>query len=121
MIERSLNLSRGQANEERFIVGLDLGLVGGAVAVDLAAARALVNDDKALFGIGLGANGLHLSAAFAGTVAGVDVHVERPEAEGTVVARGVAKGLYGLSAVLANKSVIVFGESFLFHYSRSLL
>ena len=89
--------------------------------MDLTAAGAFVNDDKALFGIGLCADGLHLPLAFAGAVAGVDVHVEGPEAEGAVIAGGVAKGLHGFSAVLADKSVVVFGESFLFHARFFLL
>ncbi len=89
--------------------------MGGAVAVDFAAFGTLMDDNKALFGIGFGADRLHLPLAFAGAVTGVDVHMKRPEAEGTVIARGIAKGFYGLSAVLASKTAVVFGESFLLH------
>ena len=83
--------------------------------MDLATAGASVNDDKSLFGIGLCADRLHLPPAFTGAVAGVDIHVERPETIGAVVARGIAQRLYGLTAMLADKAAVVFGKSFLLH------
>ena len=86
-----------------------------AVAVDLAAFGATVDDDVSLFGVWLDANGLHSAAAGVGAVAGIDVHVKRPEAERAVVARGVAEGLYLKSAVGADKAVIVFCKKLLFH------
>ena len=94
--------------------------MGGAVAVDLAAACATVDDNEAFFGIGLCADGLHRTFAFAGAVTGIDVHVKRPEAEGAVIAGGKAERLHGFSAVLTNKAVIIFGESFLLHAGEIL-
>jgi hypothetical protein len=86
-----------------------------AVAVDLTAPGATVNNDVALSCIGLGANGLHLPAAGIGAVTGVDVYVQRPKTKRAVVARGKAQGLYFFSTVRANKAAIVFAKAFLFH------
>ena len=86
-----------------------------AIAVDLSATRALVQDHVALFGIGLHANGLHRSLAGVGAVAGVDVDVKRPEAERAMVSGGVAQRQDLTSAMRANKAVIVFRKPFLFH------
>ena len=83
--------------------------------MDLAAFPALVQDHVALFGIGLNADGLHLSAAGVGAVSRIDVHVEGPETEGAVVSGRVSKRLYLPSAMGANKAVVVFCKAFLFH------
>lgn len=88
--------------------------------MDLTAASASVDDDEPLFGVGLCADGLHLPLAFAGAISGVDIHVEGPEAEGAVIARGIAQGLHGFSAVLADKATVIFDESFLLHVGRIL-
>ena len=45
------------------------------VAVKLAALGAFVNDDISLFRVGNHLDGLHWSAAFASSVAGIYVHV----------------------------------------------
>jgi hypothetical protein len=89
--------------------------VRGFVAMDLAAFGAFVQNDISLFRVGNDLYGVHYSMAFAGSVAGVHVYVERAKAFWAMVARGVAKGLYLETAVGTNKAVIVFGEKFLFH------
>ena len=81
-------LSCGEADEEGAVIGLDLCVIGGSVAAELAAFGTAVGNDVAVAGIGLGADGLHLTSAAVCTVAGVDVNVERPEAEGAVVSGG---------------------------------
>ena len=73
-----------------------------------AAFCAAMQDHKALAGIGLHADGLHLPAALVGAVAGIDIHVQTPQAEGAMVAGAVAKGLDLLAAVRANEPIIVF-------------
>jgi len=75
-----------------------------------------VGDDEAFFGVGVGAEGIEDAAAVGCTVAGVDIHVEGAEAVGAVVAGGVAQGRYLFAAVCTDESVVVFRESFGFHY-----
>ena len=74
-----------ELDDELDVVGLNLCLVGGAVAVKLAAFCAFVDDDIALFGVGLGGDGLHKTAALACTVAGVYIEMLRPQTKGAVV------------------------------------
>ena len=113
---RSLRLPpRRQPNDEHQVVGLHLGLVGGTATADLSAFGAFGDDDIALLGIGLCGDGLQIPSAGIGAVAGVDVHVPRPEAEGTVVAGGVAQGLDLFAAMDADKAVVQLGKAFLFH------
>ena len=81
-------LSCGEANKEGAVIGLNLCVIGCAVPAKLTAFCAAVGNDVAVAGIGLGADGLHLTAAFVCAVTGVDVNVERPEAEGAVVSGG---------------------------------
>ena len=111
----------GQLYEQFHAVGLDLCFVGRLISVELAALGAFVNDDISLFGICDYLDRLHWRAAFAGAVTGIYINVERPEAEGAVIARGVAQGLDLLAAMCANKSVIIFCKSFLFHFSTFYL
>ena len=106
---------RRQLDDEHQVVGLHLGLVGGAATADLSAFGAFGDDDVPLLGIGLGGDGLQIPSAGVGAVAGVDVHVPRPEAEGTVVAGGVAQRLDLTAAVDANKTVVQLGKALLFH------
>ena len=112
-------LARRETDQERAVVGLNLGFVRGTVSVDLPAFGATVNDHKALLGIGLGADRLHWSAAFICAISRIDIHMQRPKAKRAMVARGVAQGLYGFSAMLSYKAVIVFGKSFLLHFSAA--
>ena len=62
------------------------------------------------------ADGLKLSAAGIRPVAGVDVHVQRPQAKRTMIAGGIAQGLYFLSAIGADESAVVLRKSFRFHF-----
>ena len=107
-----------ELDDELYIVGLDLCLMGGAVAVKLAAFCAFVDDNVALFGVGLGGDGLHKTAALAGTVAGIYIEMLRPQAKGAVVSRGVAEGLNLPPAVLADEGIVIFGEKLCFHCDR---
>lgn len=88
--KRALNISRGEADEETEVVGLYLCLMGGAIAAKLTAFGALVDDDKAFSRIGLHAQGHHFSTAFRGAVAGIDVQMERPQAEGAMISGAIA-------------------------------
>ena len=104
-----------ELDDQHQVVGLHLGLVGGAASTDLPALLAFGDDDIALLGIGLGRDGLQVTATGIGTVTGIDVHVPRPKAEGTMIAGGVAQGLYLPSAMDAGKTVVQLGKTFLFH------
>ena len=104
---RSLRLPpRRQLDDEHEVVGLHLGLVGGAATADLPALGAFGDDDVALLGIGLGGDGLQIPSAGVGSVTGIDVHVPRPKAEGTMIAGGVAQGLDLTAAMDADETVV---------------
>ena len=81
--------SRSKAYQQFQIVGLDFCLVCGTVAVNFTATCAFVYDNVALFCVCYHLDRLHRRATFTGTVAGIYVDVQRPEAKGAVVARGV--------------------------------
>ena len=89
--------------------------MSGFITDYLSTTVATVDYHIALFRVGLGADGFHLTAAGIGSVAGVNVHVERPEAKGAMVAGGKAQGEDFLAAMGTEEAVIVFGKSFLFH------
>lgn len=55
------------------------------VSYHLTALVTSVDDDVALLGIGLGFYGAENAAAGVGSVTGVDIHVQRAEAEWAVV------------------------------------
>ena len=112
--------ARREPDQQLDAVGLYLRLVRGAVAVKLAAFGATVNDHVPLFGVGLYAHGLHLTAALVCAVARIDINVQRPQTKRAMVARGVAQRLDRLSAMRANESVVVFCKPFLLHGSVSL-
>ena len=107
--------SCGQLNDEHEVIGLDLGLVGGTATADLTAFFAFGDDDIPLLGIRLGGYGLQVAATGVGAVAGIDVHVPRPQAKGAMVAGGVAQGLDLAAAMDAGKTVVQLGKAFLFH------
>ena len=65
----------GELDEQGHIVGLIFGVQSGAVAADLAAFCAFMNDNKAFFCVGLGAYRLELAAALVCAVTGIYVHV----------------------------------------------
>jgi hypothetical protein len=75
----------GELDYELYVVGLDLCLMGGAVAVKLTALGAFMYDDVAFFGIGLGGDGLHKAAAFACAIAGIYIEMLRPKAIGAMI------------------------------------
>ena len=87
------------------------------VSVYLAASRAFVDDYVALFRVGNYLDRLHRRLALAGAVTGIYIEVERPKAEGAMVSGGIAKRLYFLAAMGADKAVIIFRKSFAFHRS----
>lgn len=84
-------LSRGERDDQIEIVGLYLCLVRGAATRGAAAFFTAMQDDVTTLGIGLGTDGAQGTAAFVGSVSRVDIHVERIEAKGAMVARGVAE------------------------------
>ena len=86
--------------------------MGGAATADLAAFGTAMDYNVSFAGVGLGADGLQQAAAFIGAVAGVDVHVDRPQAEGAMVTGGIAQGLDLSAAMGADKSAVVFCKAF---------
>ena len=112
-----LYLSCGKLYKVHYVVGLNFCFVSRLIAVYFAAFGAFVEYYIALFRVGNNLYGVHNAVAFASSVAGVHVYVERAEALRAVVARGIAQGLYLKSAVGTDKAVIVFCEKFLFHYA----
>ena len=98
----------GEGDEEGDVVGLNFGFVCGFIAAEGAASGAAVGDDKAAARVGFGESGLHLPAAVGGTVAGIFVEMEGPEAEGAVIAGGIAEGEHLAPAVGAHKAAVVF-------------
>jgi hypothetical protein len=111
-----LKFSCGQSDQKLDAVRLYLSLVGCAISMNFSACTALVKDHVALLCIGLYANGLHVSATGIGSVSRIDVHVQGPQAEGAVIAGGITQRLDLLAAMLTDKSVVIFGESFLLHF-----
>ena len=111
--------SCGKFYQKSYVVGLILCLVRRAVALDLTALGAFVDDNVALFGIGLHANRLHKAAAFVCPVAGIYVNVQGAQAKWTVVAGGISEALDLFFAAGADKSAVVFCESLDFRSDRS--
>ena len=68
--------ARSKSYEQVAVIGLHLCLVCRAVAADLAAFRTAMHDHEALFGVDLGANGLHFAATLGGSVSGIHVKVK---------------------------------------------
>ena len=114
------SLTRGQADEEAAVIGLIARVERGAVSANFTAFGATVNDDEIMSRIGLGANGLHLSATGIGTVTGIDIHMKGPQAEGAMIPGAVSHGRYLFTAMGADKGAVVFCKSFLFHAFFSL-
>ena len=86
MDEASSTYPRGQLDKQGTVVVLCTGIEGGAVAAYLSAFLTPVNNDKAVLGVGLGADGAHDTAALVGAVTGIYINVERTKTEGTVIA-----------------------------------
>ena len=112
---RGLYFACGEADNQVGIVGLYLRFVGGFVARDFAATVTAVDENVATLGVGKGADGAENTATGVGAVAGENVYVQRAEAEGAMVARGVAERENLLATVLAGEATIVFLKSFLLH------
>ena len=110
-----LILRYGELDEERHIIGLIFGVQRGAVAAYLAAFCAFVDYNEAFFCVWLSSYRLKLSAAFVCSVARVYVNVQGPQTKRAMVSRRVSERVYLFSAMNANKGIIVFGKSFLFH------
>ena len=96
-------------------VGLDGSIVCRAVSVHLAALSTAVYDYIPLSWVGNCRHRLHKSATFVSSVTGVYINVDRPEAEGAMVARAFSERLYLSAAILTDKSAVIFGKSFYFH------
>ena len=103
-------LGGGQGNEKRKIVLLlaVTRVCGGAVAASLAADLAFVCDDIAAAGIRLGKDRAHRTPTGIFAVSGHNIHMERPEAKGAMVARGIAERLDLAAAVGTDKARIIF-------------
>ena len=105
---RGVHQAGGQVDDEANIVRLNISLVSSFTTAKLAAFFASGNDDIPLLGIGLGRNRLQLSSAGVGTVARVDVHVKRPQTEGTMIPRGIAQGKHFPAAMGTGEAVVKF-------------
>ena len=90
------------------IVGLDLCLVRRLVSDGLSAFLASVDYDVSLLCIRLRSCRAENSEAGICSVAGVYINVQRAEAEGAMIARGVSERKHLFTAIFANKSVVVF-------------
>ena len=84
--EGRLQAPCGKLDDKFGIVGLGLCLVGCLVADDGTAFIATVDDDISLFVVWLCPYRAENSAAVIRPVAGVDIHMERAKAEGTMIA-----------------------------------
>ena len=91
MYLRKRIFSRGERDDQIEIVGLYLCLVRRATARRAAAFFTAMQDDVAALGVRLGTDGTQGPATLVCSVSGVDIYVQRIEAKGTMVARGVAE------------------------------
>ena len=82
---------RGERDDQIEIVGLYLCLVRRATSRGCAAFFTAVNDDVTALGVRLGTDGTQGPAALVCSVSRVYVYVQRIEAKGAMVARGVAE------------------------------
>ena len=89
-----------------------------AVVPREAADGATVSYDEAAAGIGFYGYRLHKPAALRGTVAGVDIDMERAEASRAMIARTVAERLNLKPAVFADERVVVFCKKLLLRISH---
>lgn len=89
----------------------------GTVAMDLSAFGASMQDHESFFRIRLRADGFHHSAACVCAIARMDVHMQGPKTERTVVSGSESQRMDLFSAVCAKKSAIIFCKPFLFHGS----
>ena len=115
--------SCGELNEQIVVVGLNLCLVCRAVADGSAAFVASMENYISALRIGERLNGAQNTATGLGSVARVDIDVQRAQTEGAVIARGVSKRLNRLAAMRTNKAAVIFCKAFAVHFlfSRLLL
>ncbi len=99
------------------VVGLVFCVGCRAVPAYCAAFPAAVDYYISLLCISFDLDRLKLSAALAGSVAGIFVHVKRPKAKRAMVSRRIAERFDLPAAVSADKSVIIFPKSLFFHVS----
>ena len=100
----------GQRDQRFHAIGLIFHPVCRFVGVQCATFRAAMQDHKARFWVRARRDRLHSPAALTRAVTGIDVHVQAPQAKGTMIARGHRKRLHRLAAVRADKSAVVFFE-----------
>ena len=113
-------LSHRQFYYQRHIILTALAAKRCLISAYLTAFGASVHYYKALFSIGNDLYRLKLAATLVGSVARIYINVERPKAKRTVVARGISKRLDLSAAVGADKGIIVFRKSLLFHITSPL-
>ena len=98
----------GQRNDQTDIIGLYFRLMGGLTAAKLSASFAFGDDDISLLGIGLGRYGLQLASARIGTIPRIDIHMERPQAEGAMISGGIPQGKHLPAAMRTGEAVVKF-------------
>lgn len=101
------NIGNRKLYEQGHIVRLIIGIQRRLISAYFPAFRTAMHYNEALFGIRLGTYRLKLSAAGIGSVPGVYIHVQGPEAERAVVTRRISERLYLLSAMNAGKGCVV--------------
>ena len=85
------------------------------IAADVSAPLAFVNYHIAASRVRFDAYRAHYAAAVGGSVAGVDVDVQRAKAERAVIARRISERFDVRAAVRAHKAAVVFAKSFFIH------
>ena len=111
--------SRSQFDYQRCIVGLNFRFVCCLVSDYCTTFIALVDYHISLFWIRFSLDRTENTTAVVGSVTGIYINVQGAEAERAVVAGGIAKAFYLFSAAGADKSAVIFGESFDFRSDHS--
>jgi hypothetical protein len=75
----------GKLDKKRYLIGLHLCVVCGAVSSYRSAFFAFMNDYISLFRVGQNLYGTKLTVTFLGSVAGIYVNVQRPKAKRAVI------------------------------------
>ena len=97
-----------QLDDKVGIIGLYFCLVRRLVSDDGSALLALMDNDVTPLWVGLRFDRAKYAAAWVGSVAGVYINMQRAQAKGAMIARGVAEGKNLTAAALTCKAVIVF-------------
>ena len=108
-------LSCRKFNNQIHIVGLNLCFVSSLVPYYLAAFVAAVDNYISAFSVGFGFYRAKNSAAAVSSVTRVNVYMQRREAEGTMVSRGVTERENFFAAIYTDEAGIVFLKSLVFH------